>query len=100
MNSLKDVEKCVGIELHMYNSLIYFKKDKTKNNYIIKIDNKNYTYSDFKSAINAKIIKSSYGQWLTLKDLSKISNYYEKIRKIELNGLIVGKDIFIDDFDK
>ncbi len=97
--SLKDVEKYARVEFVIHNKGVYFEKNRKNNKYIIKAGKNTYEFDNYKSAINANIVKSSYDQWLTLKDLNKIAYYKDKINEIELQGLIIGDTIFVDDLD-
>lgn len=93
----------IDIEFVINNKLVKFSKSKKSNEYIIVAGKNKYRFSSFKKAINANVVKSNYNQWLNLKDLNKIDNYTNmiynyknKIDKIELKGLIEGKNIFIN----
>lgn len=81
----------------MYNNKsIYFSWNKNIKKYIIEVGNKRYEFKTYNKAVNSNIVKSSYDQWLTLKDVFKILDYNHKIKKIELKKLKEGKNVFID----
>lgn len=79
------------------NKLIHVNKKGKK--IIVKAGKNIYEFNNYKEAKKANLIKSSFGEWLNLRDIEKISKYQNKILKIELKKLKIGENIFICNMD-